>query len=229
VAKGVGAADGAVFAVALACALGVAPRSDAQPRSARDPEVRRLKPGIFLYASPDLREPRFAQTVVLLVEYGPKGAMGLVINRPTEWKADEALLHAKRLGGLTVYWGGPVQPEAVFGLVRTARPPKGALRVIEDVFMTGKRKDLEAAVRGEDAAARVRVYSGYAGWGAGQLEGEVLRNGWIAAPGEADAVFSKRPEAVWEKVHHLLDRLEARTSPGSGLWQDHELQGATRP
>jgi putative transcriptional regulator len=223
VARSEQAADRAVLALALACAFGMAPRSDAQPRPARDPEVRRLKPGIFLYASPDLNEPTFAETVVLLVDYGPKGAMGLVINRPTEWTASEALLNAKRLKGLTVYWGGPVQPDAVFGLVRTARPPKAALRVIADVFMTGKRKDLEAAVRGDEAGVRVRVYSGYAGWGAGQLEGEVLRNGWIVAPGEADAVFSKRPEGVWNKVHHLRDRLEARTSPAPGLWQDHGL------
>jgi putative transcriptional regulator len=188
-----------------------------------DPEVRRLRPGVFLYASPSLKEPNFSQTVVLLVEYGPKGAMGLVINRPTEWKASEALEKASELRRLTVYWGGPVQMDAVFGLVRTVRSPKGGVRVLEDVFLTAKRKDLETAARGDETGARVRVYAGYTGWGAGQLESEILRNGWIVATGDADAVFSRQPEDVWEKVHQFLDRLEARTFPGLGLWQHREL------
>jgi len=179
-------------------------------RGGTDPEVRRLRPGVFLYASPSLREPTFSQTVVLLVEYGSKGAMGLVINRPTEWKASEALEKASELRRLTVYWGGPVQTDAVFGLVRTRRPPKGVVRVLDDVFLTAKRKDLDNAVRGDETGARVRVYAGYTGWGAGQLESEILRNGWIVSAGDANDVFSGRPEEVWEKVHQLLDRLEAR-------------------
>jgi putative transcriptional regulator len=95
--------------------------------------------------------------------------------------------------------------------------------VLEDVFLTSKRKDLDAVVRADEAGTRVRVYAGYTGWGAGQLEGEVLRNGWIVAAGDADAVFSRRPEEVWEKVHHLLERLEARTFPVRGMWQDRGL------
>ena len=190
--------------------------------------MRRLKPGVLLYASPGLREPNFSETVVLLVEYGPKGAMGLVINRPTEWKASEALKDASALRKVVVHWGGPVQTDAVFGLVRATRPPKRGVRVLDDVFLTGQRKDLEAAVREDEAGTRVRVYAGYAGWGAGQLEGEVLGNGWIVAPGDPDAVFSSRPEGLWEKVHQLLDRLEARTYPVRGLWQHPDLQGSTR-
>lgn len=203
-----------VAALALACAL-VALTGLSAPLAppGTDPEVRRLKAGVFLYASPDLREPNFSETVVLLVEYGPKGAMGLVINRPTRWKASEALKDASALGKLVMYWGGPVQADAVFGLVRTARPTKSNLHVLDDVFMTGRKKDLEAVAREDEAGARVRVYAGYTGWGAGQLESEVLRNGWIVAPGDAALVFSRQPEDVWEKVRHLLDRLEAGTSP----------------
>lgn len=185
--------------------------------------MRRLKPGVLLYASPDIQEPNFSETVVLLVEYGEKGAMGLVINRPTKWNASEALKDARSLRKVVVYWGGPVQTDTVFGLVRTTRPPKGALRVLDDVFLTGKRKDLEEAARQDRTGTRERVYVGYTGWGAGQLEGEVLRNGWIVSTGDADAVFSTRPESVWEKVHRLLDRLEASTFPVRGVWQHHEL------
>ena len=194
--------------------------------SGTDPEVGRLKPGVFLFASPDLNEPNFSETVVLLAEYGPKGAMGLVINRPTDWKASEVLENSSAVGKLLVYWGGPVQTNVVFGLVRFARPPKVGLHVIDDVYLTGKRKDLDAAVRADEAGLRVRLYAGYTGWGAGQLESEVRRSGWIVAPGDADTVFSKRPEDVWDKVHHLLDRLEAWTFPVRELWQHGGLSGS---
>ncbi len=213
----------AAFRGALACGCAVAASAVAIAKVGTDPEVRRLRPGVFLFASPSLREPNFSQTVVLLVEYSPKGAMGLVINRPTEWKANEALEKASELRRLTVYWGGPVQTDAIFGLVRTTRSPKGGVRVLDDVFLTAKRKDLDTAARGDETGARVRVYAGYTGWGAGQLESEILRNGWIVATGDADAVFSSRPEDVWEKVHQLLDRLEARTLRGLGLWQHRGL------
>jgi putative transcriptional regulator len=204
---------------ALAGALTAASAvSDPAPQRT-DPEVRRLKPGVFLYASPGMRDSNFSETVVLLVEHGPKGAMGLVINRPTEWTADEALKDARALRKLVVHWGGPVQPDAVFGLIRAPRPPKGGVRVLEGVFLTAKRKDLDAAVRKDATAEGVRVYAGYSGWGAGQLEREILQNGWFVAPGDAESVFSARPEGVWQKVRRLQERLEARTSPVPGLWQ----------
>jgi putative transcriptional regulator len=182
-----------------------------------DPEVRRLQPGVFLYASPQLRDPNFSQTVVLLVEYGSKGAMGLVIDRPTEVLASELLKDAKALRGLQVYWGGPVQPEAVFGLVTTGQPSKEAVRVIDGLYLTGKQQDLEAAARGGKAEERVRIYLGYAGWGAGQLEGEVMRDGWLVTPGDPAAVFSPEPEKVWRRAYQLLDRLEALDLSGRGV------------
>jgi putative transcriptional regulator len=193
------------------------------PPPGTDPEVRRLKAGVFLYASPGLRDSNFSQTVVLLVEYGPKGAMGLVINRPTDWRASEALKDASALRKLVVHWGGPVQPDAVFGLIGAARGPKGGVRVLDGVFLTAKRKELDAAVRQDETGERVRVYSGYSGWGAGQLESEIVRYGWIVAPGDAEAVFSRRPEKVWEDVHHLLERLEARTTVVRDPWQHGAL------
>lgn len=174
-----------------------------------DPEIRRLKPGVFLYASPRIRDANFSETVVLLIEYGPKGAMGLVIDRPTPVLASELLKKAEALRGLQVYWGGPVEPGAVFGLVATKRPSKEAVPVFEGVFLTGRRQDLEEAAKGGRADERVRVYVGYSGWGAGQLEAEVMSNGWIVMPGEASAVFSPEPEKIWPKAHHLFERLEA--------------------
>jgi hypothetical protein len=80
-----------------------------------DRDASRLRPGLFLYAAPDLADPRFAEAVVLLIEHGPDGSMGLVVNRPTEVPLRRALDQADepRGGVPPLYWGGPVQPEAI--------------------------------------------------------------------------------------------------------------------
>jgi len=174
-----------------------------------DPELRRLKPGVFLFAAPELPDRNFAETVVLLVQHGPEGALGLVIDRPTELPVTEILGEKSGLQDLRVYWGGPVQPEAMFGLIRTNRPGEQTRKVLDDVYMTGNRVELEAAAR-DAGADRVRIYLGYAGWGAGQLEKEIRAGGWLLTPGDAASVFSADPEGVWERAYRLLERIEVR-------------------
>jgi putative transcriptional regulator len=194
--KGEGPA--ALLAVAAALIAGAA-----APAS----ELGRLRPGVFLYAAPSLGDPNFAETVVLLVKHGPEGAMGLIINRPTEDRAAEAL-PGVRLPELRLYRGGPVQPEAMLALMR-GRQPEKAERVLEGVFMSGRREDLEAAARGGRALERVRLYSGYAGWSAGQLEKEIRLGGWVIGPADAAAIFSPEPTTLWRKVYQLLQRRQA--------------------
>jgi len=175
--------------------------------AAGTPDAARLRPGVFLYASPDLGDPNFARTVVLLVRYEPEqGAMGLVINRPGDLDAKTAL---PALAGMPMYEGGPVQTEAMLALVRTKRPSSDAVRVFDDVYLSGKHEDLESAARGGRAFDRVRVFSGYAGWTAGQLERELKLGGWLVAPGDAASVFSREPGTLWRKVFGLMQRRAA--------------------
>jgi putative transcriptional regulator len=176
------------------------------PATAADPDLKRLKPGVFLYASPQTGDPNFAETVVMLVEYGPKGAMGLVIDHLTEANAADVLPNAPALRGLPLHWGGPVQPDAILGVVRTSSPSATATRLIEDVFLTGRREDLETAARGGRVRERVRVYAGYTGWGPGQLESEFARQGWVLGPGSAAAIFAPDPSRLWPRVFQLLER-----------------------
>lgn len=198
---------GAALSVCV-LAVAFAPRPP-ELTAAVDPEVQRLRPGVLLYAAPDVRDPNFSETVVLLIQYGPKGAMGLVIDHPSEGQVEEALPEAKTLRGQPLYWGGPVQPETIIGLVRTARPSPEAVPLLGDVYLTGSREDLEVAARDGKAREHVRVYSGYAGWGAGQLEAEVMRNGWIVARGDVAAIFSPEPQTLWRKVRQLIRSIEA--------------------
>jgi putative transcriptional regulator len=191
----------------------------AGPSPDRDPS--RLRPGLFLYAAPALREPRFGETVVLLIEHAPEGSMGLVVNRPTETSLAEALDESKRAisSEHRLYWGGPVQPQAIFALVRSKRPRPGARTVLPDVHLTGDLADVRAALAGRDAIRTLRVYSGYAGWTAGQLAGEVRAGAWVLDRADAASIFTPEPSTLWERVHLILERLEARGSslPEPGL------------
>lgn len=174
--------------------------------STRD-DVARLRPGVLLYAHPELGDPNFARTVVLLVRYEAEaGAMGLIINRPGDLDAKTAL---PALRGMPMYEGGPVETEKMIALLRTRRPSPDAVRVLDDVYLTGKNEDLEEAASGGRAWDRVRVFSGYAGWSPGQLERELKQGGWVIGPADAPAVFSRKPETLWRKVFVLLQRSQA--------------------
>lgn len=183
------------------------------PGLSPDRDPARLRSGLFLYAAPGVAEPRFGETVVLLVEHGPQGSMGLVVNRPSEVPVGRALkLDDPRGDELPLYWGGPVQPEAIHALVRTAGPESEARTVVKDVHVTGALADVETALAGPEPAARLRVYSGYAGWAAGQLAGEVRAGVWVLDRADAESVFAADPEKLWLRVHRIMNRLEARAA-----------------
>jgi putative transcriptional regulator len=166
-----------------------------------------------LYAAPGLGDPNFAEAVVLLVRHGSEGGMGLIINRPTEAMAKEALPEAA-LAGLRVYRGGPVERDGILALLRGSRPPPAAERVLDGVFLV---RPADLAGRGSAVDRdRVRIYSGYAGWGAGQLEKEIRLGGWVVGPADADALFTREPQALWRKVFQLLQRRQAFARPDRG-------------
>jgi putative transcriptional regulator len=185
----------------------------AGPSPDRDPS--RLRPGLFLYAAPGVKDSRFAESVVLLVQHGPEGSMGLVVNRPTDMPLHEALVKVEgaRGSGLRVYWGGPVQPEAILALVRSSSPSPGAQTVLADVHLTGDLADVRAALSGEDPAGRLRVFTGCAGWTAGQLPAEVRAGVWVLDQADAASVFTPDPSTLWLRIHDILKRLEARDRP----------------
>jgi putative transcriptional regulator len=187
--------------------------------AAADRETTRLRPGVFLYASPDLHSPPFTQSVILLVRHQAEGSLGLIINRPTPTPVGEAFPRVPPLRDLdlALYLGGPVQPEAMLALVRSARPVREGLRVLPDVYFCTDLDQVEEAARKPDAAHRLRVYAGYSGWGPGQLAGELRRGSWVVAPADARSVFTADPAALWPRVRTLLRSIVARAAPpGSG-------------
>jgi putative transcriptional regulator len=179
----------------------------------RDPS--RLRPGLLLYAAPGEEEPNFSQTVVLLVEHGEEGSMGLVLNRPTDVLLREVLPKVKELASsdLELSWGGPVGPEHVFALVRSSRETATARTVFPGVLITGALDDVRKASSGRSPAGRLRVFSGYAGWGRGQLAAEVRHGFWVMDRADASVVFPPDPTKLWPRVHAILGRTEARLDP----------------
>jgi putative transcriptional regulator len=158
--------------------------------------------GKFLIAGPEMRDPNFSETVVLLLEYDETGALGLIINWPTELPADHVL---PDIEGLTerahqVFIGGPVQRGQITLLVQADEAPGDARHVFADIYFSGSGDLLRQLAADEKSDTQFRLYLGFAGWSAGQLDAELARGGWRILPGEAPIVFDPSPETVWSEL-----------------------------
>ncbi len=155
--------------------------------------------GHLLVAAPDLLDPNFRRTVVLVGEHGEEGAMGIVLNRRSEVTIDEAVPALADLvdGDELVHVGGPVQPQAVVVLGEFDDPERAGVLVFGTVgFLPGEMGETDDF----DDLARARVFAGYAGWGPGQLETELAESTWIVEPALADDVFTVDPDSLWSAV-----------------------------
>jgi putative transcriptional regulator len=155
--------------------------------------------GKLLVASPALVDPNFARAVVLITEHNDEGAMGIVLNRPSETLVEDVVpqLAAVTGEGAPVYVGGPVQPSALVVLAEFSDLDAAAWIVVADVGFASADVEL-----GELASAvrRARVYAGYSGWGAGQLEGEMEVESWIIEPPLPTELFPDDPGTMWSDV-----------------------------
>ena len=157
--------------------------------------------GMFLLAAPRLRDPRFAQTVVLLLEYDETGALGLVINRPTEASLHDVLATPlPNSEGHAVFAGGPVDLRRLIALLRSPVAVDGAEHLFGDVHASGSMNTLRRMLERDGHAADVHAYLGYAGWAPGQLDAEIARGDWIVAPADAESVFDTPPVDVWPNL-----------------------------
>ena len=160
-----------------------------------------LQRGMFLLASPRLGDPRFAQTVVLLLEYDETGALGLVVNRPTELTLHDVLeTPLPNSADHVVYAGGPVEHRRLIALLRSTDAVDGAERVAGDIHASGSIDTLRRMLEHDEHAADVHTYLGYAGWSPGQLDAELARGDWIVTPADAASIFDTPPADVWRDL-----------------------------
>ena len=168
-----------------------------------------LAKGKFLVASRRLGDPNFAETVVLLIDYNQKGALGVVINRPADEQLSTLLPNVEGLRQRAdpIFLGGPVGRNQLLILARSPSQPEESLPVFEDVYTIAGQTVLERLIHDVGANVKFRAYIGYAGWGAGQLDFEMSRGGWHVVPADTATVFDKPPSEIWPD---LIRRGEAQ-------------------
>ena len=154
--------------------------------------------GRLLVASPSLLDPNFYRTVVYIAEHGEAGALGLVLNRPTDAPVDDHLPDwAPAVSSpAVVFVGGPVSNEIAVGLARAPGTPPAEWLPIEGSGLV----DLSAgpgALGGVDA---LRIFSGYSGWVEGQLEVELATDSWFVVPALPSDLYSEHPTTLWRDV-----------------------------
>lgn len=157
----------------------------------------------LLIALPSLADPNFSRSVALICQHDEDGAMGVVVNRPSEYTLGEVFEQMGIASGddalreQVVLAGGPVHPERGFVLHDGGREWDSSLAVADGLFVTTSRDVLEAIAGGEGPSRSV-VALGCAGWGAGQLEYELVENSWLTVPSDAELLFSTPLEARWQ-------------------------------
>src|SRR5437868_9616061 len=144
--------------------------------------------GQLLVAGPSLLDPNFWRTVVLVVEHNEEGALGLVLNRPSETSVGEAVPQLETLldPGERLFIGGPVQPSAVIVLAEFEDATDAALVAFDDVGVLGTGPSEEELTAGIRAG---RAFLGHAGWGPGQLGGELERGDWLLEPAKPEGAL----------------------------------------
>lgn len=154
--------------------------------------------GKLLIASPALIDPNFVRSVVLITEHGDDGAMGIVLNDPSDTEVADVVPDLEAIAvDEPVFVGGPVQPDALVVLGEFSDTEKAAWIVVSDVGLVSAQVDVEelpAAVR------RGRVYAGFSGWGPGQLEEEIDEDAWIVEAPLPRELFPDDPAALWSDV-----------------------------
>ncbi len=157
--------------------------------------------GRLLVATPLLGDPNFERTVILLLEHGEEGALGLVLNRPSGLEVDDPLPEWARysLEPEVVFVGGPVSRNSVIALARASGdlPSSAFEQVLGPVGVLDLTRDPDEL---STAIGAVRVFAGYAGWGSEQLEDEIGEGAWYVVAAEPGDAFTDDPEHLWKAV-----------------------------
>lgn len=162
----------------------------------------------FLVAMPGLQDGDFTRSVTLICEHNQEGAMGIVINQPLEISTGDLLEHMEipfleTHNSNPVLAGGPVQTDRGFVIHRTPKSWKSSISLGQDIVITSSADILHAIAEDVDLKDAF-VALGYAGWGPGQLEQEVVNNSWLNAPMQSEILFDTDIEKRWQKTINSL-------------------------
>lgn len=171
---------------------------------------------VLLVAHPRMDDPNFTETVVLVTFPQDSGPMGVVLNRPIGatlgelFDEDPAVRERRDM----VHAGGPVQPDGLLFIFRSAEHPVKALPVVRDIYLSADGKLFDVLVRKKEEASSQRFYAGYAGWTEGQLDAEVERGDWYVLPMDVEVLYGMPEESMWETLFvRATSKFAATTVP----------------
>jgi putative transcriptional regulator len=165
--------------------------------------------GQLLVAMPQMSDPRFTRTVIYMCAHSSQGAMGLVVNRVFDKMSFPELLSQLNIESgpqtrpIRIHAGGPVESAHGFVLHSDDYVRQGTMRVTDGIALTATVDILKAIAEG-DGPRHSLLALGYAGWGPGQLESEIIRNSWLTVPSQQSLIFSSEVDRVWERALAIL-------------------------
>lgn len=163
----------------------------------------------FLIAMPAMVDPNFSRTLTYICEHNAEGALGVIVNRPTDMSLGTLLerinipVPDQPLDNIPVHFGGPVQTDRGFVLHSPAQHFQSQLRVDDDIALTSSR-DVLLSIGQSGAPDRMLVMLGYSGWSAGQLEWEISQNAWLTVKADPRVIFDMPADAKLDAALHLL-------------------------
>lgn len=161
--------------------------------------------GQLLVAAPGMSDSRFAETVIFMIRHDRTGAMGIVVNRPVGIMSLEDILSSTgqnptgAKGEIIVHTGGPVGQELGFLLHSTDYKTEGTIQITDRIAMTGRPEVMADVARGKGPRLLLLAF-GYAGWSAGQLEGEMMHTDWFSVPADEAIIFDDNDTTKWQRA-----------------------------
>lgn len=175
---------------------------------------------LLLLSMPQMADPNFARTVVLLCDYTDKGAFGLVVNRQMEepaWTLIKTDPPVRVDPELKLWVGGPVDPQRTWVLMAEAQGPDDEQREIVPGVLLSVSHDLTVQLLQAPPSVRARVVVGYSGWGPGQLEKELAASSWLTTDVDPRLIFGVPPDEMWETAIRRLGTDPAALQTSSGV------------
>jgi putative transcriptional regulator len=183
-----------------------------------DADAPSLAPALLL-SMPQMHDPNFERTVVLLCQHTSDGAFGLVVNRPVTTTARVMAADRPEEGTeheLEVWIGGPVEPERSWILLNDGDADSRAIRVCDGVFLSTSAGVLQRIID-HSADGRTRLIAGYAGWGPGQLDSEIAASAWLSTEVQIDLLFDTPSDDMWEVAIRRLGTNPGMLQTGQGV------------
>jgi putative transcriptional regulator len=186
---------------------------------------------VLLVASPSLIDPNFRKSVVLVVEHGPEGTLGVILNRSTNVLLSKALPDLAVLKGTShrLYTGGPVEPSRLVLLFRLREPPTGVRLIFDGVYVGDAPGMVERIITQAKPTETFRAFAGFARWAPGQLGFEMRQGAWAMLPPDSKGIFDHDPATFWQDC---LSRLQVprvisyQQAIGVGQGVRHHLRAA---